>query len=102
MDRALVDPNIALRITMAPIDMRDVGMHGRGMALVYITISFSILALFLVSMRLVTRLSAKCTLGMDDYAIALSMVCISRCWRPCVLRSRDRKRRTAILTILTR
>lgn len=50
------------------------GVHNRGAVLVVISIAFNCVAFGLVAMRLGTRLVSKRQLGLDDYAILLSMV----------------------------
>lgn len=60
---------------MAVVRARDMNVHSRGAVLVVISIVFNIVALALVAMRLGTRLLSKRKLGLDDYAILLSLVC---------------------------
>lgn len=59
---------------MAAFLARDMSLHTRGAVLVVISIVFSGIAFALVLLRLGARLGSKRKLGMDDYAILLSLV----------------------------
>lgn len=56
---------------------RDVSVHKRGAVLVVISIAVNAVAFGLVALRLGARLASKRKLGMDDYAILLSLVCFA-------------------------
>ena len=49
-------------------------MHDRGAVLMIMSIVLTVVALALVAMRFVSRLLSKRQLGLDDYAILLSLV----------------------------
>lgn len=59
------------------IGPRDIGLHGRGMLLVVISIVFNIISLCLVITRAASRLMVGRSLGKDDYTIIVSMVSFS-------------------------
>lgn len=59
---------------MNTLYMRDMSLHDRGAVLVIMSIVFTVVALALVAMRFVSRLLSKRQLGLDDYAILLSLV----------------------------
>lgn len=59
---------------MSVVAKRDVGVGGRGSELFIISIVFTAVAICFVAMRLATRLKLGKMLGLDDYAIMLSMV----------------------------
>lgn len=64
---------------MPSIQGRDNELYGRGTNLFIISILFATAAGFLVLSRLVSRVTTARQLGLDDYAITLSMVSIRRC-----------------------
>ncbi|KAA6408501.1 MAG: integral membrane [Lasallia pustulata] len=55
------------------IGERDIGLHGRGMVLVVVSIAFDIIGLCLVITRAASRLMIGRSLGKDDYTIIVSM-----------------------------
>lgn len=59
---------------MAVFLARDVSVYTRGAVLVVISIVINGVAFGLVALRLGARLASKRKLGMDDYAILLSLV----------------------------
>lgn len=59
---------------MAAIVGRNVGIQGRGVELVIVSLVFVSVALCLVLGRLWSRMAAKRSFGLDDYAITLSLV----------------------------
>ena len=59
---------------MTTLHTRDMSLHDRGAVLVIISIVFNVVALALVAMRFVSRWISKRQLGLDDYAILLSLV----------------------------
>ena len=59
---------------MAVIRARDMSLHNRGAVLVVISIVFNSVASGLVAIRLGTKLASRRKLGLDDYAILLSLV----------------------------
>ncbi|MCJ1464379.1 hypothetical protein MMC07_002992 [Pseudocyphellaria aurata] len=59
---------------MGLIQTRDMSVHNRGAVLVVVSIVFNSVAFALVALRLGTRIVGKRTLGMDDYAIFLSLI----------------------------
>ena len=60
--------------TMDVIGQRDLGLHGRGMPLVIVSIVFTITSILLVIMRAGSRLIIGRHLGKDDYTIMASLV----------------------------
>ena len=76
---------------MGVIGQRDLGLHGRGMLLVIVSIVFTITSILLVIMRASSRLIIGRHLGKDDYTIMVSLVGFSElvtmwrsegCFRP--------------------
>ena len=61
-------------ISQRVIGERDIGLHGRGMVLVVVSIAFNIIGLCLVITRAASRLTIGRSLGKDDYTIIVSMV----------------------------
>lgn len=59
---------------MAVVEGRDVGIKGRGIELVIVSIVFTAVAVALVATRLSTRFQTGRKLGKDDYAIVASVV----------------------------
>ncbi|MCJ1305691.1 hypothetical protein MMC08_008507 [Hypocenomyce scalaris] len=59
---------------MGVIGQRDLGLHGRGMLLVIVSIVFTITSILLVIMRASSRLIIGRHLGKDDYTIMVSLV----------------------------
>lgn len=60
---------------MIIIATREVGVEGRGVNLVIISLVFAVASFAMVASRVCSRLRAKYALGLDDYAIILSLVC---------------------------
>lgn len=56
-------------------ELHSYGLAGRAAPLVIVSFVMLFVALLLVGNRLVCRLALKKPLGMDDYVIALSLVC---------------------------
>lgn len=59
---------------MGVIAARETGLHGRGMELVIVSISFIGVALALVLARVFTRVKMGGKLGWDDFCICASVV----------------------------
>lgn len=59
---------------MGVVTARELGLHGRGMELVNISIVFTSIAFALVLARVSTRLKMSSKLGWDDCCICASMV----------------------------
>lgn len=56
-------------------ELHSYGLGGRAAPLVIVSFVMFFVALLLVGNRLVCRMTLKKPLGMDDYVIALSLVC---------------------------
>lgn len=59
-----------------PDDLHSYGLGGRAAPLVIVSFVMLFVAVLLVGNRFVCRIALKKPLGMDDYAIALSLVSI--------------------------